>query len=114
MGDPEQPEQLEGENIKTPEELKLEEAIRENERDITKATNNDSRVQEAENSGKRGLDSYSDMWDRTYRRISMQRWDSFIFLNPESFFHRDKNKEIEKAYQRKEKREQENMKQDTN
>ena len=92
-------------NIKTPEELKLEEVIGETEKRITKMTNSDPEVEATAKSGKAsGLDSYKNIWDKNFNRINLQQWDDFIQQYPESFFYQDKNEDIKRAYERKERK----------
>lgn len=56
-------------------------AIRQVDTDILKATNLDSRVQNANTA--RGIDSFGNVWDQVHARESTHRWNRFIGQYPE-------------------------------
>ena len=86
--------------------------IQETEKEITRIINEDPQVKKSMDDKKyEGVDSYHNLHDRVFGRVSMQKWDNFIKEYPEKAeAYRNKLESISDAFQREEGRKAEMVK----
>ncbi|MDO8530483.1 MAG: hypothetical protein Q7S10_03725 [bacterium] len=70
------------------------------EREITRITNQDSEVKKV--SRGEGTEKYTEIWEKTFKRVSAQQWDNFVYTYPEKATAYKEYPSIKEAFERRE------------